>query len=78
MRRFFGKRQADNIIIEGSEFEHLKRVLRMKEGDKLIASINDNYDYYCTIEKMEKNLSILSIDEKVLCKALPKKEITLF
>lgn len=39
MRRFFGKRQADNIIIEGSEFEHLKRVLRMKEGDKLIASI---------------------------------------
>lgn len=78
MRRFFGKRQADNIIIEGSEFEHLKRVLRMKEGDKLIASINDNYDYYCTIEKMEKTFSILSIDEKVLCKALPKKEITLF
>lgn len=78
MRRFFGRKQDDKIVVEGSEQEHLKRVLRMKEGDKLIASINDNYDYYCTIEKMEKTFSILSIDEKVLCKALPKKEITLF
>ena len=63
MRRFFGRKQDDKIVVEGSEQEHLKRVLRMKEGDKLIASINDNYDYYCTIEKMEKTFSILSIEE---------------
>lgn len=78
MRRFFGRKQDDKIVVEGSEQEHLKRVLRMKEGDKLIASINDNYDYYCTIEKIEKNCSILLVDKKMPCKALPKKEITLF
>lgn len=78
MRRFFGRKQDDKIVVEGSEQEHLKRVLRMKEGDKLIASINDNYDYYCTIEKIEKNYSILLIDKKMPCNALPKKEITLF
>ena len=41
MKRFFGKKENDNIIIEGDEFFHLKKVLRLNEGDKIIACVND-------------------------------------
>lgn len=34
MKRFFGKKLGENIIIEGNEFIHLKKVLRMTEGEK--------------------------------------------
>lgn len=79
MKRFFGEFIDDKQIkISNDEFEHLKRVLRMKEGDKAIASVNDEYDYYCKIEKMEKNFALLAVEDKKLCPALPKKQITLF
>lgn len=78
MKRFFGKKLGENIIIEGNEFIHLKKVLRMTEGEKIIASINDEYDYYCTISKINKNDCILEIDEKQICPALPQRNITLF
>ncbi|MBQ8792119.1 MAG: 16S rRNA (uracil(1498)-N(3))-methyltransferase [Clostridia bacterium] len=78
MKRFFGRKQNENIIIEGDEFIHLKRVLRMNEGDKIIASINDKNDYYCTIEQINKNDCTLIVDNVEKCPALPKKNITLF
>ena len=78
MRRFFGKTIKDKILIEGSEYNHIKKVLRMKEGDSLIAYINDEFEYMCEIEKMNKDNCICFIEEKNICPALPKKEITLF
>lgn len=78
MKRFFGKKLNERILIDGDEFVHLKKVLRLGEGDKVIASINDEYDYYCTIDKVSKNDCTLIVDEKKLCPALPKKNITLF
>ena len=78
MKRFFGKKDNDKIVIDGSEFNHLKKVLRMVEGDKVIASINDENDYYCTIEKMDKNNCQLKIDKVVPCPALPKKILCFF
>ena len=78
MRRFFGRKENDNIIIEGSEFIHMKKVLRMSEGDKFIASVNDEYDYYATIEKINKENLIASIEKKEKCPALPKNNLVLF
>lgn len=78
MRRFFGKLDNNKILIEGSEHNHIKRVLRMNEGDSLIAYVNDDFEYHCTIEKMNNNSCICKIDEKNICPALPKKDITLF
>lgn len=78
MRRFFGKKENDKILIDGSEFNHIKKVLRMDEGDKLIAYINDEFEYQCTIFKMNKDNCLCVIDDKTPCVALPKKEITLF
>ena len=78
MKRFFGKKLNNNILIDGDEFVHLKKVLRMNEGDKIIASVNDEFDYYCTIGKINKNDCLATIDEKVICPATPNKDITLF
>ena len=78
LKRFFGKKVNEKIKIEDSEFNHLKKVLRLNEGNNVIACVNDEFDYYCHIEKMNKNDCILAIDEKKLNEALPKKEITLF
>ena len=78
MKRFFGKKLNENIIIEGEEFNHLKKVLRMAEGDKVIASVNDENDYYCTIVKINKNDCLLNVDNVEKCPAIPNKNITLF
>lgn len=78
MKRFFGRKVGENIIIENEEFLHLRKVLRLNEGDEVIASINDENDYYCTIAKINKNDCILNVDNAKKCPALPKREITLF
>lgn len=78
MKRFFGKKIEDKIILDEGEFFHLKKVLRMNEGDKVIANINDENDYYCQIEKINKNDCILTIEKVESCPALPQKNITLF
>jgi len=78
MKRFFGEKYKDKIIIKDSEFNHMKKVLRMQEGDEVLASVNDEYDYYCTIDKMDKNQAVLVIDQIKLCPAIPKKNIVLF
>lgn len=78
MKRFFGEKYKDKIIVKDSEFNHMKKVLRMQEGDEVLASINDENDYYCVIEKMDKNQATLSIQNVKVCPALPKKNIVLF
>ena len=55
MRNFFGKKLNDKIIIENNEFFHLSKVLRMKEGEKLLCYTNDEFEYVCEIEKIRIN-----------------------
>lgn len=78
MRRFFGEKKGNEIIILEDEFFHLKKVLRMSECDKLIACINDDNDYYCTIKSILKDRCICDIDDIQENKSNPKKHITLF
>lgn len=78
MKRFFGEKYKDRIIIKDNEFNHMKKVLRMQEGEKVLASINDENDYYCVIDKMDKNQAVLIVEEIKPCPALPKKNIVLF
>lgn len=78
MRRFFGRKVGEKIYIEGEEFNHLKNVLRMMEGDELIASLNDDYEYVCGIAKMDKNRAVCNVVGKQLCNGNPKKNIVLF
>ena len=78
MKRFFGRREGERIIFEGGEAQHIARVLRMGAGDKVIASTNDESDYYCTLTEVGKNKAVATIDETKKCPALPRKEISLF
>jgi len=78
MRRFFGRLENGKIILEGDEFNHLKNVLRMGEGSELFVSLNDEFDYVCVVEKMNKNFAICNINDKQVCSANPTKEIVLF
>lgn len=78
MKRFFGEKIKDKILIKDNEFNHLKKVLRMNEGDEIIACVNDEYDYFCSIEKINKNDALLNINEIKLNPAQPKKNIVLF
>ena len=78
MKRFFGEKQNDQIIIKDDEYFHLKKVLRMGEGDEIIACINDEKDYYCKIAKCEKTFCLCQIQEEKINEAKPNKNIVLF
>lgn len=81
LRRFFvdssnfdGK---DTIIIKGDEFLHLKSVLRMKLGYKLIVCLNDGIEHYCEIVKIEKMSATVKVKSS-LQRQSKKNRIVLF
>lgn len=78
MRRFFGNLKGEKVEIEGEEFNHLKNVLRMSVGDELLVSLNDEFEYICEIEKIEKNRAVCKINGKQECEGNPKKNIVIF
>ena len=55
------------IIIEGQDFNHIKNVLRMREGEEIsVGNGEDENEYRCAIESFE--------DDRVICKLLFIKE----
>ena len=61
-RRFFADKSCfDNEfgIIEGNEFNHIKKVLRLRAGDEIIVCFNDGVDNLCEIvEICDKNIKV--------------------
>ena len=78
MRRFFGRLDDDNILIEGDDFVHLKSVLRLNVGEEVEVSVGDEYFYSCQILELKKNHAVCSVIEKTVCKANPKIEVAVF
>lgn len=78
MRRFFGTKKGNKIIIEDEEYNHLKNVLRLGIGSQILVSINDNMEYACEITSFEKFSAICNIIGKQECLANPKKNIVIF
>ncbi len=65
MYNFFIKREnlIDNIVkIDGNDFNHLKNVLRKKQGDAFLVSI-DNINYLCKIKEFFCDYLIADIVE---------------
>ncbi len=66
-RRYFvspsSARKDGEIIIDGNEFVHLKKVLRMREGDKAVVCFNDGIDRICEIKKIEDSHAVMSVIE---------------
>ncbi len=78
MRRFFGRMEGDKILLEGSEYNHLKNVLRMDIGDEILVSLNDENEYVCEILKMQNGVVTCKINGQQVCKNNPRKNIVLF
>ncbi len=80
IRRFFVEpnfRNGEFVTITGDEFLHLKKVLRMKTGYKIIVCFNDGFEYRCTINEIENDYAIAKIDESIKVSD-PLFDITLF
>ncbi len=81
MRRFTLK--TENIFdkiayLDEKERAHIANVLRMKKGDKLIASVADGRDFICEIAEIEADSVKLDILEEKINSADPKFDITIF
>lgn len=88
MQRFYieSTNISDTTIrIDGADVNHIKNVLRMKIGEKLITCDGQGIDYCCIIAEFEKDNVILSITERkktgtelpaklILFQGLPKKD----
>lgn len=67
MNRFFGKVEnifSDHIIINGTDVNHIKNVLRLRIDDKISVTGADQYDYLCAIREFTEEEVILSILEQ--------------
>ena len=67
MKRFFVNFNLDvgnSYVVEGIEHNHIKNVLRMSIGDRLILVCGDEYDYVAEIENMSKGYTKVVVLEK--------------
>lgn len=53
----------ENIIINGSDVNHIKNVLRMKQGEELLISDGQGKDYLCKIETLDNEQVVAEIIE---------------
>ena len=62
------------VIIEGADFNHIKNVLRMREGEEIsVGNGEDENEYRCAIERFEDdNVELLS--KVILYQCLPKAD----
>ena len=65
MYRFFVEPLAlcgENIFVEGSDYNHIKNVLRIKTNEEVSVVINgDDKEYRCHVEKYEEDRAVLKI-----------------
>lgn len=81
LRRFFID-NADLVngvaVIYGDEFYHATKVLRLKNGFKIIVATGDGFDYLCEIISIEKDCLKAKVIETKKNAGMPNIEVTLF
>jgi 16S rRNA (uracil1498-N3)-methyltransferase len=81
MHRFFIKQEDiydDGITIEGEDVQHISKVLRLKEGDKIVLCDQTGTDYNVAIESISKHTVKTIIIDKVPSKGEPTIEVVLY
>jgi 16S rRNA (uracil1498-N3)-methyltransferase len=81
MHRFFIKQEDiydDGITIEGEDVQHISKVLRLKEGDKIVLCDQTGTDYNVAIESISKHTVKTIIIDKVSSKGEPTIEVVLY
>ena len=88
MSKFFVKSnqvEGNLIRIEGTDVNHIKNVLRQKEGDEIVICDSEKQkNYFCDIDKIEKDFIICKISKELedfksnikitIMQGLPKRE----
>lgn len=67
MNRFFGRSHNihdDYIVIDGTDVNHIRNVLRMKPGDRLTVTGGNSREYLCSIRETGQEEIILDIIEE--------------
>ena len=67
MYQFFvekGQVQGDTIVITGEDAGHMGRVLRMKPGERVRISDEEEHSYFCHITEITGDEVFLAIDER--------------
>ena len=78
MPRFFtNELDENNIVLTGSDANHIGRSLRMRPGEEVTVCCNGT-DYRCTIGSITAEAVYLDLVEKHRCAAEPNIEVTLF
>ena len=81
MKRFYLNEnlQVNNLYkIEGIEHNHLKNVMRLDEGDKIILVCGDDYDYIAEIKRITKGDTLVHVESKEKNNNNPKCDVTVF
>lgn len=67
-----------NITITGGDVNHIRNVLRMNPGDRIIANDRMGTDYYCVIESIVQEAVCLVIESSKKSEAELKTKLYLF
>lgn len=81
MHRFFIKQEniaGENIIIAGEDVQHISKVLRLKEGDKIVLCDQQGTDYNVAIESISKQSVKTAIVDSEPSKGEPSIEVVLY
>lgn len=81
MRRFYfdkNEMYGDMIRITGNDVNHIKNVLRMQTGERVVANDKEVNDYYCVIEDIDSEQVLLRIESFRKCSAELKTKLYLF
>lgn len=70
--------RENTIHITGSDVNHIKNVLRMRKGEKLIICNGQGQDYYCIIADVCENAILVDIQEMKESEAELRSKIYLF
>lgn len=88
MHRFYVEQDrisGNNISIIGSDVNHIRNVLRLRQGDEIVICNGQGKDYYCIIKRVSDNEVVAAINSVkdsaaelrskiVLFQGLPKKD----
>lgn len=81
IKRFFANIQdfdGRSITIYGEEFLHMTKALRHKVGYKIIVSLDDGKDYYCSLAQIGKDFARADVEKTVENECKTKVGVTLF
>ncbi|ONI39111.1 hypothetical protein AN639_06675 [Candidatus Epulonipiscium fishelsonii] len=81
MKKFFVYPEQiidDKITIDGSDYNHIINVFRLKIKDKLLINDRQGNEFICIITSVGKLSLIATIEHKFIVSTEPKAKITLF